>query len=289
MSAEVEGGGGTAILADTETLRQVAGHWLDLMPILGPSPEIVELPGPVQWTDPASRALSQATADWEPIDLDRTFSGIWQSIPSSRGSTTHRRNSSSWIKAVPTGYPTLLGRGWSEAGMSTPPPRTVLTPGMPGYVAYVIKQGWWPQADPATVEKWAATHQDYGLKLTEAANALELTYGPLFYELLQGKAGQALQTSLNKIVKSWRYEAAKHQSAATALSHAADYLRGLRVDLTDIIDANGPAYDTAVKRGHVAAANTIVDKAADEANAATDHARDRITAAVYGQVRDLSG
>jgi hypothetical protein len=82
------------------------------------------------------------------------------------------------------------------ASTPTPQPNVSPVPETLSYFSYTIKQAWWPQVDPATVQKWAAAHQHIAQKLDDAADASQHTYVPLFHELLQGKAGDALQTSL---------------------------------------------------------------------------------------------
>ena len=62
-------GGGTVILADTESLAQAAHRWFELLPKSEHFPE-AEAEG-LLWTDPASVALTSAVADWPIIFLEK--------------------------------------------------------------------------------------------------------------------------------------------------------------------------------------------------------------------------
>ncbi|MBO0879554.1 MAG: hypothetical protein J2P17_04130 [Mycobacterium sp.] len=176
-------------------------------------------------------------------------------------------------------------------GPSPTPPTaspTVPTPEPPGYgtlgfIRYWVKKYFWPQADPETVGKWAATHQHYAQQLDDAADTSQRMYVPLFLELLKGKSGNTLQARLAQNMNFWRQEAVEHRNAATALNDAADYLRGLQADLTGIIDQYEPQWDTAVKHRDIRTQGAIVGKLNQEVPAAVSHAAARISAATNGK------
>jgi hypothetical protein len=111
---------------------------------------------------------------------------------------------------------------------------------------------YWPSLDPTTMRQWATDHQGQATQLIGAANASELTYQPLFPELLQGQTGHALETSLAKNMNLWRSAAVEHQAATTALDSAADYLQGLQTDLENIVDHYQPLYEAATTNFNVA-------------------------------------
>ncbi|MBO0879553.1 MAG: hypothetical protein J2P17_04125 [Mycobacterium sp.] len=70
--ADAAGGGGTLILANTETLPQAAHRWFDSMPPPQAAAEQVDTPGPPwtkPWTDPASAALYHAVVGWPLIAM----------------------------------------------------------------------------------------------------------------------------------------------------------------------------------------------------------------------------
>lgn len=168
----------------------------------------------------------------------------------------------------------------------TPPGASPAEPpgyGTPGYVAYWIKKYWRPQAHWANVEKWAATHRHYAHRLDDMAEASRHTYVPLFHQLLQGQSGDTLQKALAYNMNLWLYDAAEHQSAATALDAAATYLRGLEADLTEIKDHYEPQWDTAVKDRDIPAQAAIVVKLSQEVPAAVKHAEDGISVALNGK------
>ena len=146
--------------------------------------------------------------------------------------------------------------------------------------ASVIKAGRWPELPPATLDHIADLHEDWSKQLTHAADLSESRYQPEFSELLQGQAGDALQTSLGENVHRWLSDAAAHHSASTAVRHAADYLRGLRTDLTAIITVGEPQYDAALHQGHASLAESILAEAESQAEAAAQHAASRISSAL---------
>jgi hypothetical protein len=143
--------------------------------------------------------------------------------------------------------------------------------------------GRWPELEPATLDHIAELHRDWASQLTHAAETSDTQYRPEFSELLVGQAGDALQTSLAKNVNSWLNDAAVHQRAATAVSDAADYLRGLRTDLTAIINTGEPEYDGAVNKDEPGLANAILAEYTSQADAAVTHAVGRISSALDGK------
>jgi hypothetical protein len=151
-----------------------------------------------------------------------------------------------------------------------------------GGFASAIKTGRWPELEPATLDHIASLHEAWSRQLTHAAETSDTQYRQEFSELLKGQTGDALQTSLGKNVHGWLNDAAAHQNAATAVHHAADYLRGLQSDLTAIINAGEPEYDNAVNHHDPAAATAILAKAEGEVNAAVTHAVGRIHSALNG-------
>jgi hypothetical protein len=174
---------------------------------------------------------------------------------------------------MPTTYPAPPGRRWCETGMST----LSFAGGTIGGAVELYS----PTVSPTTLENWAADHRGQAQHLTEAADASDQMRS-LFHGLLQGQAGDALQTSLHNKARLWLQDAAEHQSAATALTSAADYLRGLEAELTGIINHYECQYQTALKQDP-AAAEAIVHEAQSEAAAANKHAAIRISAALNGK------
>jgi hypothetical protein len=148
----------------------------------------------------------------------------------------------------------------------------------------VIMQGRWPEIDPATLRGWAADHRTFAQQLTEAADVSVKTYRPLFHELLQGQAGDALQTSLASVVGLWLMDAKEHRSAATALDRAADYVKQLQSNLTDLINFYTPMYETAVSHNQDqgAMANAILKTAESVADTAVQKTADAVFSVLNG-------
>lgn len=157
----------------------------------------------------------------------------------------------------------------------------ILSAGGSGFAA-AIKTGRWPELEPATLNRIASLHEDWAKRLIHAADTSDGQYQQKFSELLKGQAGDKLQKSLGKNIHGWLSDAAAHQNAATAVHHAADYLRGLQSDLTAIINAGEPEYDIAINQHDPAAAAAIVTNAQGEADAAVTHAVGRIHSALNG-------
>lgn len=297
--ADATDGSGTVIPMDTASLPHVAARWRQLVPSLLPTPEGSEgrelFDDLSHWKDPASAALVSAIVDWLSIDVlqnsqmqgtadafVRAIDDIFGQFLASDQSGADRISSSVGLDAdMSIDHTPPAPR--LEHGLRPTGSQTVPTPGTPGYVAYAIQKYYWPHGDPVMVERWAANHQHYAQELTEAADASQVTYGPLFHGRLQGLTGDALQTSLNTNVSLWREFAVDHQNAATALSSAADYLRGLQSEITDIINVNSLAYDSALEQRDIAAANAIAITARQEAVVAVSHGADRISSVLNGK------
>lgn len=175
--------------------------------------------------------------------------------------------------------------GPSPSPQATPSPQPGASPMPPAAQFFVdaIKRDRWPQIDSATLDAWAADHRHLAQQLIDAADSSQHTYVPLFHELLRGRAGDALQKALAANMNTWRSYAADHQDAATALSHAADYVAGLESDLTEIINAYESTYVTAINNNRAAEANAILLEAEGEAQSAATHATDRVSSALKGK------
>lgn len=111
-----------------------------------------------------------------------------------------------------------------------------------GEVAAAIKH-WWPELSPTTLEDAAQLHNNWATHLDSAAAVSDGSFQPLFGGLLEGQAGDGLQTSLTANVRIWRDHATKHSNAAAAVIQVANMLRQLHAELKAIITLEQPAYD----------------------------------------------
>jgi hypothetical protein len=151
-----------------------------------------------------------------------------------------------------------------------------------GAVASAIAR-WWPRLDPTTLDGIAQYYQSWATQLDDSADTSDAVYRPRFGELLEGQAGDALQTSLGENANSWRGDAAQYGTASAAVSEAAAILRDLQLELSEIIIEYESAYEIADSERDPGAASQILMGAQNAAEAAATSAAARISSVLNGK------